>query len=104
LLTWRPLYAQTGYEFVNDWKEFQKYDAGQSHSNFQLGCYMGFVSGVWTTGGRGYGFKFNSNVTNGQICSVVGKWIGDHPERWTDNPADIVVQALKEAFPLQKKK
>lgn len=63
----------------------------------------GYVSGIADIG-NGTVFSFPEEATQGQVCAVVGKWIDDHPERWTDTPGLIVATALQSAFPLQKKR
>jgi len=104
MMIWQSVYAGeyvSGNEFVNQWKEYKKSDAGQSYNHFDMGFYLGFVSGVKVMGARLL-FSSPQNATQGQICSVVGKWIDDHPERWADDPVRIVVTALQEAFPLKR--
>jgi len=33
---------------------------------------------------------------------VVGKWLDGHPEEWNKPAQQLVIKALKEAFPLEK--
>ena len=103
LLSYQSVYAESGNEFVQKWQEMKKSEAGQSFNGFSAGVYAGYVNGI-SDAGEGLYFTIPKGSTYGQICSVVGKWIDDHPERWADDSAIIVLAALKETFPLQKKR
>jgi len=59
---------------------------------------MGYVKGV-VDSFNDIAFKIPSGVTTGQLCSVVGKYIDDHPSEWNQEAADLVIKALKKAFP-----
>ncbi len=103
LMSGQSVYATpTGNELVNQWKEYQMSEAEQAYSSLKVGFYIGYVSGVSDTGNGRWCF-LPTGITTGQLCSVVGKWIEDHPERWTDRPFTIVTTALRKAFPLPKK-
>jgi len=105
LMTCQAVYGAeyaTGNDFVNRWREYKKDDVGQRYSSFDVAYYMGYVDGISDTG-YGIWFAYPKGTTTSQLCHVVGKWIDDHPERWANTPWVIVVTALQEAFPLQKK-
>ena len=93
----------TGNEFVNQWQEYKKHKAGQSFDVVNSSYYMGYVNGIAEAGYFIGWFSHPVGTTTDQICAVVGKWIEDHPERWTDRPFTIVTTALRKAFPLPKK-
>ena len=106
LMSCQAVYATpptTGNEFVNQWKECKKSEAGQPWSAFDVGLYSGYVSGVAVAGQFIGWFSYPDGTTKGQLYSVVGKWIDDHPERWNDPPLVIVTTALQKAFPLKRK-
>ena len=106
LMSCQAVYASpttTGNEFVNEWKECKKADAGQPYSFIDVGIYGGYVSGIAQAGQFIGWFSYPDGTTHGQLNNVVGKWIDDHPERWTDSPLVIVTTALRKAFPLPKK-
>jgi hypothetical protein len=45
-----------------------------------------------------------ADATKGQIIAVVSKYLKNHPEQWSEAAADLVIKALKEAFPSKKLK
>lgn len=106
MMSFHAVYAEgyTGNEFVNQWQEYKKLKAGQSYDVVNLSYYMGYVNGIAHAGQFIGWFSWPDETTEGQLNHVVGKWIDDHPERWADSPLVIVTTALKEAFPLRKRK
>ena len=107
LMSCQAVYAveyETGNRFVNQWQEYKNPDAERPSSSFAAGIYIGYVSGIADAGQIIGWFSYPNGTTNGQLCAVVGKWIDDHPERWTDSPLVIVTTALRKAFPLQKRR
>lgn len=105
LLCFQPLHAKTktGNDFVREWKEYKKSEDGGSGEFFKIGIYMGYVNGI-SDSYNGLLFQLPEDSTLGQSCSVVGKWIDNHPEKWAESPLGITVTALQEAFPLPKKR
>jgi len=97
----KSLYAETGIEFVSDYEEFKKAVAGQPYNGVSDGHFMGYVSGVAEADPY---IIYPKGTIGKQLFHVVGKWIDNHPERWTDIPVTNVITALSEAFPLQKSK
>ncbi|WP_432213804.1 Rap1a/Tai family immunity protein [Pseudomonas graminis] len=69
---------------------------------FANGLYMGFVVGV-AESFSGLGFCPPSNVTNGQNAAIVWKWLSDHPKDWAGPASGLILAALSDAFPCQKK-
>jgi len=63
----------------------------------EAGMFLGFVGGVYDATRHMYGDK--DNVILGQIRAVVTNYLKAHPERWNEPAADLVIDALKEAFP-----
>lgn len=64
--------------------------------------YSAYILGVCDATVRLYSLP--TNATKGQIIAVVSQYLKNHPEKWSDPAADLVVRALKEAFPLKKSK
>jgi len=101
---------ETGNDLIKFWKEYKS-----EKSNYSTGMYMGYITGCLDTinivnyvmtetdyGGGDLGFELDSYVTLGQICSVIGKWLDNNPEKWNLPGNILVVQALQEAFPKAK--
>jgi hypothetical protein len=49
-------------------------------------------------------YNLPAKATKGQIIAVVSKYLKNHPEKWGEPAAALVVRALTEAFPLKKSK
>jgi hypothetical protein len=43
-----------------------------------------------------------NGVSIGQMTSVVGKYLKEHPERWNERANILVISALTNAFPCKK--
>lgn len=68
---------------------------GPDPSTYQVGAFMGYVIGAYDAAPD---LCSGDQVTVGQLCSVVAKYLKDHPEAW-DRPArDLVNTALQQAF------
>jgi len=107
-MTCQPLYADgreynTGNDLVRCWKEYKRDEAGQPCNVLDVVYFVGYVSGV-ADASYGRFILYPKSTTHGMLCSVAGKWIDNHPELWAEAPRIIVVTALTEAFPLQKRK
>ena len=98
---------ETGNDLIEYWKEYR-----EDNTNFSTGMYMGYIAGCLdafklaniimneANYGRGnLGFEIPSEVTLGQICSIVGKWIDNNPEKWNLTGHYLVGMALQDAFP-----
>jgi hypothetical protein len=107
------IYAQwqSGNDLVRLWKAYQK--AGQEY--FSMGAYSGYITGVMDANSTvdfimrqtNYGagniqYEIPGNVTIGQVCSIVGKWLDNNPEKWNYAASILVTIALQEAFPIIK--
>jgi hypothetical protein len=88
-----------GRMLVDGWKAYQRMDTGQVQSGDQwnMGFYMGYVTGLIDVSFDV--FNIPSGVTGGQIFSVIGKYLDEHPERWHKSAGVLVIEALKEKFP-----
>ena len=101
---------ENGNDLVKFWKEYKN----ESNEFFSRGLYMGYIAGCLDAieftnyvmeeakYGRGnMGFSIPENATLGQICSIVGKWLDNNPEKWNLPGQMLVVLALQEAFPIE---
>jgi len=99
---------ETGNDLIEYWKEYKS----DGSNYFSRGMYMGYVSGCLdaleianyvlgeTNYGQGdLGFYIPENATLGQICSVIGKWLENNPEKWNMPAQMLIVFALQESFP-----
>lgn len=76
---------------------------GTNGSGFVDGVYMGYISGVADLS-NGILFCAPTGVTNGQNVAVVTKFLKANPEKWTEQAASLIVQALSKAYPACKAK
>ena len=65
------------------------------------GFYSGYIAAVCDSSTHIL-FSIPEGATLGQACDVVGKWLDGHPEEWNKPAQQLVIKALKEAFPLEK--
>ena len=85
-----------GNKLASDWQEYKKYTAGVDYEVFAAYHYIGYVTGV-TDVYCGV-IDIPNGATVGQICSIVGKWLEDHPEEWNFTADVLVYRALLKAF------
>jgi hypothetical protein len=78
-------------------------------AGYKSGLFTGFILGIIKDDEArvsiGKGAKFFSipeTTTYGQINSVVGKYIDDHPEEWHSPASVIVISALIQTWPSKK--
>jgi hypothetical protein len=69
------------------------------------GIFMGYVMGVSDAMDKDTEYLLASpgKMTVGQVCSIVGKYLDNHPEEWHLSGAEIVRKALRDAFLKNKK-
>jgi hypothetical protein len=92
-----------GNDLVKNWKEYKKLDEGRIHNVSDAGYFMGYVSGIVDAFHSEFLFNPPYGSTVGQLCSVVGKWLDNHPEEWNKPAGELVTKALQSAFLLKKK-
>jgi hypothetical protein len=93
----------TGNDLVAFMREWDRLDTDPKGTDiFEAGRYCGFVDGVFDVTMHLYGIP--KTVTKGQIVAVVSKYLKDHPEKWGEFASVLVIEALKEAFPLKSQK
>jgi hypothetical protein len=90
--------AYNGNELVQKMREFEKQERGDPSADYaSSGFYMGYVVGVYEAM-RAF-FVAPENVTVAQVCSIVGKYLKENPEKWTLPASVLVMEALQKAFP-----
>ncbi|MBB5200843.1 hypothetical protein HNR39_002685 [Glaciimonas immobilis] len=67
------------------------------------GTLIGYVTGS-SDAFSGYLFCPPSGATVGQLMAVTKKYVSDRPARWNESASDLVIDALKDAFPCAKRK
>jgi hypothetical protein len=104
LLSFQTAQAEfkTGNGLVATWREYQKSCTGKIYNPNDDGFYTGYIAAVCDSSTHIL-FSIPEGATLGQACDVVGKWLDGHPEEWNKPAQQLVVKALKEAFPLGKK-
>ena len=84
-------------------REYDKFEAKNddaSINKIKLQNYYGYIAGVYDA--TESMFDSPENITLRQVSAIVAKYVKAHRERWTDDSAAIIViDALKEAFPIK---
>jgi hypothetical protein len=92
----------TGNNLVSAMREYDKEQANVANANgLQAAEYMAYVIGVFDATTSSYNLP--AQATTGQVIAVVSKYLKDHPEDWSKSAADLVMKALREAFPKTSK-
>ena len=90
----------TGQRLHLRWLEYQKQARDdRSALLWESGMFMGFVSGVSAVLEGTQTISPPADITLGQKCAVVGRYLEAHPEEWNKHEAIIVLKALLEAWP-----
>ena len=91
-------YFHDGNDLAKLMKEYEKAEAKDPNTNYmEVRHYGGYILGVHDATTSLYGDK--GKVTIQQMLSIVAKYLKAHPEKWNGPASDLVVEALKEAFP-----
>lgn len=106
-----------GNQLNDAWKEYQKKSNGLAFDAGGVTYYEAYVAsyldstGLWLAlfdefnrlDPKNYARIGKSNIpehaTLGQICSIVGKYLDNHPEIWASVGTYIIYSAIDEAFP-----
>jgi hypothetical protein len=95
----------TGNQLVEGMREYDRAQSGSNGEGLTVGAggalYWGYVLGVFD--GTSSLYALPDVGTKGQIVAIVTKYFKDHPEKWSQSGADLVVEALTEAFPKKGK-
>lgn len=93
--------AFAGFTDGNELHRWLQEDEKQNGSHFEAGLFKGYVGGVVDTG-DGILFCTTSKVTRGQNSAVVAKYIKNNPEKWNQPAQNLVIEAMKAAFPCKQ--
>ena len=91
----------SGHKLVEHMREYEKFEkdpSGSTYEDFKMGHYIGYVTAVSDVI-KNFGVIGVEEVTVGQLCAVVAKYLKANPEQWHELAAYLVVMALQEAFP-----
>jgi hypothetical protein len=89
---------RTGNDLITGWREYQKWTAGQQYDKLEVLYYMGYVHGAFD--GNFIMLKYpNDGISVQQICSIVGRWLDDHPQAWSKPSGVIVCVSILDAMP-----
>jgi hypothetical protein len=91
----------SGTELVQLMREYEKAQRNDKSTNLHkageyLGYVMGFYDATW------FFYAEVRNITPERVAAVVAKFLNQHPEKWNRPAWDLVMEALKEAFPRQE--
>jgi len=90
-------FFESGNELVQKLREYEKGDKDPTIDLQESAYYMGFVMGVYDA--TTYAYNSPAGTTKGQIWAIVGKYLKENPEKWSEPAADLVRNALRKAFP-----
>ena len=62
------------------------------------GIFSGYVQAI-AKSSVSFTFCLSKDVTNGQIYAIVVKYLNDNPEKWNIHPANLIQDAMTQAFP-----
>ena len=96
---------ETGNDLAKAWHSFNKFraeDTATATTVLEAGEFIGFIRGAVQMASYNNFFDIPERVTHGQVFSIVGKYIDDHPEKLHFPAISMVVLALNEAFPPKK--
>ena len=89
----------SGNELVKFMREYEIADSGGKPESWQHpAAYRYYIVGVADVLLRVDLIK-TENVTIGQLCAVVTKYLKANPEKWHQSALKLVLDALQEAFP-----
>lgn len=83
-------------EWMPEWEKVQRSDP--STNWMSDGLYVGYVTGVFDAT-SGILFDPPRKVTGLQVYSIVTKYLKENPEKWNQPASDLVLEALRKAFP-----
>ena len=91
----------SGNELVQLMREYEKAERRDRSTDWRkAGEYRGYVTGFYDA--TWFFYAAPDNITAARIAAVVATFLKQNPEKW-DRPAwDLVMEALREAFPKAK--
>jgi hypothetical protein len=98
----QPSYSQ--FKYTNDliklMREYEKMVRGEKDVSYDgAGYFVGYVIGVTDVTYSLNLYSLPQNVTQGQICAIVIKYINEHPEEWNHFATNLIINALHKSYP-----
>jgi hypothetical protein len=87
---------RTGNDLFEGWREYHKDEEGRRANKIESAFYIGYVMGAID---KSITVKIPAEVTVGQLCSIVGKYIDDNPGSLTLRAGVVIEKAVYEVFP-----
>jgi hypothetical protein len=100
-----PVHAglYNGNNLVPLMREYEKADRNDKTTIYvSAGNFMGYVTGIYDVLEASGIVCSVDGVNRGQISSVVVKYLNDNAKRWGEPAANLVLDALRTAFPCKK--
>jgi hypothetical protein len=97
---------ETGNTLIDSWKDYK-----QDKGSFAAGLFMGYVRGALdsrsligyleslSNGQYSFAYEIPTETTMKQICQIFGRYLENHPEKWTDEGYYLLYLALTKAYP-----
>lgn len=92
-----------GNFLIKGWRELRKaMDSPTAEIDyFNVGIFIGYVEGI-TEVYNGALFSYPYGTIRQQIVQIVGNYLEKHPERWNVAGFELIIDAMKEAYPLKR--
>lgn len=91
----------SGNELVQLMQEYEKAKRNDKSTDWQkAGEYVGYVTGFYDA--TWFFYADPGNITSGRIAAVVAAFLRKNPKKWDRSAWDLVMEALREAFPKAK--
>jgi hypothetical protein len=90
-----------GNALVKKFYEYEKSERKDPQTDlYETASYMGYVIGV--SDAVDSLIDIPAKAKAGEICSIVGKYLKDNPEKWNLPAHQLVLESLQKAFPRKK--
>ena len=91
----------SGTDLVQLMREYEKAQRNDKSTDLlKAGEYLGYVTGFYDA--TWFFYADVRNLTPERVAIVIAKFLNQHPEKWNRAAWDLVMEALKEAFPRQE--
>lgn len=91
-------FAMTGDDLADGMRSYLKAEKDYTKADYLLaGNYMGYVQGVAEATVSDYSLP--SGVTPENLYHIVANYLEKNPKRWNEPAANLVRNALRQAFP-----
>lgn len=88
----------SGKELVQLMGEYEKAKRNDKSTDWRkAGEYVGYVTGFYDA--TWFFYAGPDNITTGRIAAVVAAFLKRNPKKWNRPAWDLVMEALREAFP-----